>query len=91
MARITDHDRAQAPQVKVGQVVCVTGIGMDNMVHRHEKVTRITKTQIVTRGLTGSRDIEGRYWRDREARSLPYVQYGGTNLHAECQRPKPKA
>lgn len=88
MARITDHDRAQAPQVTVGQVVCVTGIGMDNMVHRHEKVVRITQTQIVTRGLSGRRDTEGRYWRDQAARSIPYVQYGGTNLSATCRKAK---
>jgi hypothetical protein len=92
--RITDRDRAEGPQVKPGQRVCVVGRGTANVVHSHPMVTKVTPTQIVTvktvkRG-GSSWDVERRYWRDSSAREVGGDEWGGTTLHTACQRPKPK-
>jgi hypothetical protein len=64
----------------VGQRVCITGQGTDRPVHRHSVIKRVTKTMIVV-------ESGRRFNRDGRNDSIPYSPYGGTEVHATCQRP----
>lgn len=73
-----------AEEFKVGQAVCIVGRGTDAVVHWHGMVSKITKTQIVVRANGGER----RFRRDSGHGSIPYSPYGGSTLHATCQKEK---
>lgn len=73
---------------EVGQPVCIKGQGGDAMAHRHGKVERITKTQIVVAvKLTTGVYVE-RFRVDQGNRSIPYSAYGGTQVFSTCQKKK---
>ncbi len=70
--------------IKEGQRLCVIGLGVDNLAHRHVTVTGFTKLYIKTETRDG---IVERFRRD-DGSSVPYSAYGGTQIHLSCQRPR---
>ncbi len=74
------------PEWTDGQHVCITGRGMDNVVHEHHTVTKVTKTFVTSTQNVTPRRI--RRFRISNGASVPYSAYGGTSIHATCQRPK---
>lgn len=69
--------------LKTGAVVCVVGRGMDAMIHRHDRVIRVTKTMLVTGNARGG--FTDRF-RLENGQSVPYSPYGGTVVHTACQK-----
>jgi hypothetical protein len=65
-----------------GARVCVIGYGTANIVHRHETVHHVTRTQVITQTDSG---MTSKYHR-ADGRSMPYQPYGGTSIHLTCQK-----
>ena len=66
-----------------GQRVCITGVGIDNIVHTHAyRVHRVTKTMIVVQRLDGTK----RRFQRRSLRSIPLSAYGGCQVSTHCYR-----
>lgn len=79
----TDH-------YEVGQRVCITGIGMDNVIHAHGRVARFTATTMIVE----SRRKDGTVHATRRYRtaghgynkSVGSTPYGGTSVSPRCTR-----
>lgn len=66
-----------------GQRVCISGVGMDAIVHTHAyRVHRVTKTMVVVRRLDGT---ERRFNRQSLC-SIPLSAYGGCTVSLTCNR-----
>jgi hypothetical protein len=74
-------------EFELGQRVCIIGRGTANLVHRHARIIRITKTMYVAEYVLRGRTIDRRY-RITDGREVGASEYGGSSMHAICQRPK---
>lgn len=77
----------QQPEWTEGQRVCIVGVGMDNLIHEHHTVTGMSKLYVFSMQKVKGGERERRH-RLRDGHSPGGSSYGGTDIHATCQRPK---
>lgn len=69
--------------VRIGQRVCVVGVGTANIFHSHGyTVKRVTKTVLILEDADGRE----RRFRREALRTIPYQPYGGWMADTTCQR-----
>jgi hypothetical protein len=72
---------------ELDQTVCVIGRGTANLVHRHGRITRTTKTMYVVGYRIKGVPVERRYRKDYPDREVGAHEYGGSSMHSRCQWP----
>lgn len=70
---------------EVGNTVCIRGRGTDNVIHRHARITRETKTLWVVEYQVKRTKISRRYRKGYTGREVGAAEYGGTSMSRFCR------